>query len=112
MGGLQNALPGTRGNAGLNRLEYAGTWREKHHGYQYEHRFSQNWTAMKGYHFLMHLGHLINVLSQWTTHLAQIVRRRGVRGLIQFIRETCKGPWLDADRIRQLHASPLQLRLE
>ena len=85
---------------------------EKHHGYQYEHRFSQNWTAMKGYHFLMRLGHLINVLSQCTTHLAQIVRRRGVRGLIQFIRETCKGPWLDADRIRQLHASPLQLRLD
>ena len=85
---------------------------EKHHGYQYEHRFSENWTAMKGYHFLMRLGHLINVLSQWTTHLAQIVRRRGVRGLIQFIRDTCKGPWLDADRIRELLAAPLQLRLE
>ena len=85
---------------------------EKHHGYQYEHCFSENWTAMKGYHFLMRLGHLINVLSHWTTHLAQIIRRRGVRGLIQFIRETCKAPWLDADRIRQLHSSSLQLRLE
>jgi hypothetical protein len=85
---------------------------EKHQGYQYEHRFSENWTAMKGYHFLMRLGHLINALSQRTTHLAQIVRRRGVRGLIQFIRDTCKGPWLDADRIQQLRASPLQLRLE
>ena len=85
---------------------------EKQHGYQYEHLFSENWTALKGYHFLMRLGHLINVLSQRTTYLAQIVRRRGVRGLIQFIRDTCKGPWLDADRIRQLHASPLQLRLE
>ena len=85
---------------------------EKHHGYQYEHCFSENWTAMKGYHFLMRLGHLINVLSQHTAHLAQIARRRGVHGLIQFIRDTCKGPWLDADRIRQLHASLLQLRLE
>jgi hypothetical protein len=85
---------------------------EQHHGYQYEHCFSKNWTAMKGYHFLMRLGHLVNVLAQHTTHLAQIVRRRGVRGLIQFIRDTCKGPWVDADRIRQLHASPLQLRLE
>jgi hypothetical protein len=85
---------------------------EKHHGYQYEHCFSKNWNAMKGYHFLMRLGHLINVLAQHTTHLAPIVRRRGVRGLIQFIRDTCKGPWVDADRIRQLHTSPLQLRLE
>ena len=85
---------------------------EKHHGYQYEHCFSKNWTAMKGYHFLMRLGHLINILSQHTQRLARIVRCRGVRGLIQFIRDTCKGPWLDPSRIRQLHVSPLQLRLE
>ena len=85
---------------------------EKHHGYQYEHCFSQNWDAMRGYHFLMRLGHLINVLAQHTARLAQIVRRRGLRGLIQFIRETCKGPWLDAERIRQIHAASLQLRLE
>jgi len=24
---------------------------QKHHGYQYEHCFSYNWNAMKGYHF-------------------------------------------------------------
>jgi len=33
---------------------------EKHHGYHYEHLFSYNWNAMKGYHYLMRLGHLIN----------------------------------------------------
>jgi hypothetical protein len=60
----------------------------------------------------MRLGHLINALAQRTAYLAQIVNSRGVRGLIQFIRDTCKGPWLDADRIQQLLASPLQLRLE
>jgi len=85
---------------------------EKCHGYQYEHRFSENWSATKGYHFLMRLGHLINALAQRTAYLAQIVNSRGVRGLIQFIRDTCKGPWLDADRIQQLLASSLQLRLE
>lgn len=36
---------------------------EKRHGYQYEHMFAYNWNAMKGYHYLMRLGHLINVLS-------------------------------------------------
>ena len=84
---------------------------EKRHGYQYEHCFSQNWNAMRGYHFLMRLGHLINILAQNSARLAKLVRSRGLRGLIQFLRDTCKGPWLDADRIRHLHTSTYQLRL-
>ena len=39
---------------------------EKGHGYQYEHAFSYNWNAMKGYHYLMRLGHMINVLAQYS----------------------------------------------
>ena len=85
---------------------------EKRHGYQYEHCFSENWEAMRGYHFLMRLGHLINILAQNTAILARMVSRWGLRGLIQFIRDTCKGPWLDAERIRQLHSSIPQLRFE
>lgn len=85
---------------------------EKRHGYQYEHCFSRNWNAMRGYHFLMRLGHLINTLAQNTAHLVRMVRCLGVRGLIQLIRETCKGPWLDAERIRKLVNSSPQLRLE
>ena len=67
---------------------------------------------MKGYHFLMRLGHLINILAHNTALLAKLVSQRGVRGLIRFMRETCVGPWLDAERIRQAHASPCQIRLE
>jgi hypothetical protein len=85
---------------------------EKCHGYQYEHCFSHDWKAMKGYHFLMRLGHLLNTLAQNTARLARLVCSRGRRGLIQFLRETCTGPWLDAIRIRLLLASPCQLRLE
>ena len=85
---------------------------EKRHGYQYEHCFSYDWNAMRGYHFLMRLGHLINILAQKTACLARLVQRRGVRGVIQFVRESCSGPWLDGDRIRALLASPRQLRLE
>ena len=36
---------------------------EKRHGYQYEHVFSYNWNAMRGFHYLMRLGHFINVLA-------------------------------------------------
>ncbi|MBK7237641.1 MAG: hypothetical protein IPI02_19265 [Sterolibacteriaceae bacterium] len=32
---------------------------EKHHGYRYEHLFAKNWNAMRGYHYLMRLAHLL-----------------------------------------------------
>lgn len=85
---------------------------EKHHGYQYEHCFSYNWNAMRGYHLLMRLAHLINALAQKTERLARLIRLMGIRGLNKLLRETCSGPWLDAERIRALLASPCQLRLE
>lgn len=85
---------------------------EKHQGYQYEHSFSYNWEAMRGYHFLMQIAHLLNTLVQNSARLVRLVRNRGLRGLLQFLRTTCSGPWLDAERIRQLQASPYQMRLE
>ncbi len=86
---------------------------EKKHGYEYAHCFSQNWQAMKGYHFLMRLGHLINILASHTARLAHLVGRLGVRGLIRFLRDTCSGPWLDPAHIRAVWAAPCgQIRLE
>jgi len=85
---------------------------EKHHGYQYEHCFSYNWNAMRGYHYLMRLGHFINVLVQNSARLARIARVRGLRGLIRFLRETFAAPWLDPQRIRVVLDAPWQLRLE
>lgn len=85
---------------------------EKRHGYQYEHCFSHNWNALRGYHLLMRLGHLVNVLAQNTARLARMVRRWGQQGLVQLLRQTCSGPWLDAARIQLRIASPGQLRLE
>ena len=58
---------------------------EKCHGYQYEHIFSYNWNAMKGYHYLMRLGHLINVLTIYSERLVKIVGELGVQGFIRFI---------------------------
>jgi hypothetical protein len=85
---------------------------EKCQGYQYEHAFSENWNALRGYHFLMRLGHLLNTLVQNAARLARLVRVWGRRGLIQFLRETCSGPWLDGARIDRLLASPCQIRLQ
>ncbi|MBW1997650.1 MAG: transposase family protein [Deltaproteobacteria bacterium] len=84
---------------------------EKRHGYHYEHVFSYNWNAMKGYHYLMRLGHLINILAIYSERLVKMVRELGVRGFIRFVRETISGPWLDPLWVGQRLAAPFQLRL-
>ena len=67
---------------------------EKRHGYQYEHIFSYNWNAMKGYHYLMRLGHLINILAIYSERLVKMLRELGVRGFIRFIRDMISGPYV------------------
>lgn len=84
---------------------------EKCHGYQYEHLFSHNWQAMRGYHYLMRIGHTLNVLAQYSTALIKLVLTLGVRGFIDFVRETMAGPWLNAEHLQELLATPYQLRL-
>ncbi len=85
---------------------------EKHQGYQYEHRFAHQWNAMRGYHCLMRMAHLFNILSRYSRDLANLYRRHGVRGFIRFIYSTCTGRWLDPEQVRQWLSSPFQLRLE
>lgn len=86
---------------------------EKHHGYQYEHCFSWNWQAMKGYHHLMRLAHALNVLALHTTALARRVRELGVRGVLRLVYETLAGPWFDPEYVAtRWHEGSLQLRLE
>jgi len=84
---------------------------QKHQGYQFEHCFSYDWQAMKGYHFLMRLALLLNVLCQFAQALAAFVRTYGKQGLIDFLRETLSAPWLRFDYVRRRLAVPGQLRL-
>jgi hypothetical protein len=83
---------------------------EKHQGYRYEHSFAYQWTAMKGYHYLMRLGHFLNVLACYSKSLRESVRSLGVRGLIDFLRETLAGPWLDPGQVHARLAQRVQLR--
>jgi hypothetical protein len=84
---------------------------QKHHGYQYEHCFSYNWNAMKGYHYLMRIGLMINVLVQYSECFIEVIKTLGKRGAIKFVFETLKGPWLDADYVKKKLEKPAQLRL-
>jgi hypothetical protein len=84
---------------------------EKHHGYRYEHSFSYDWNAMRGYHYLMRLGHAINVLAQYSTALVKVVRQLTVQGFIRFVRQTLSGPWLNPEEVKQRMGAAFQLRL-
>ena len=85
---------------------------EKCHGYQYQHCFAHDWTAMKGFHYLMRIGHFFNVLAQLSEKLAEMVRSMTVRGFISFVRETVVGRWLTPDLVTARLNGCLQLRLE
>jgi hypothetical protein len=84
---------------------------EKRHGYRYEHLFSYNWNAMRGYHYLMRIAHLINTLALYSERLAKTVRDLTMAGFIRFVRSTISGPWLDPSWIKRRLDSPFQLRL-
>lgn len=85
---------------------------EKHQGYQYEHCFSYDWEAMRGYHYLMRLGHALNILARYSYALAKYVRDLGARGLIEFVRSTIAGLWLKAEDFQQIASAACQIRLE
>lgn len=84
---------------------------EKHHGYNYEHCFSYDWNVMKGYHGLMRIGHLFNILAQYSERLAKVIKDTGMRGLVRFIWDTMSAPWLDYQWLEKRLATPFQLRL-
>ena len=85
-------LSWVRAIAGILNLQLLA---EKRQGYQYEHCFSYDWNAMKGYHYLMRIGRTINVLAQYSESLVWIFIEKGVRGFISFVREALTGPgWI------------------
>ena len=85
---------------------------EKRHGYCYEHCFAYDWQAMTGYHYLMRLGHMFNILAQYSSQLVKMVRTIGVRGWLRFIYQTMCGACLDPVKVGARLSSPYQLRLE
>lgn len=84
---------------------------EKRQGYQYEHCFSKNWKAMKGYHYLMHIACALNTLAQYAESLFDAVKQKGVRGFIKFIRDSLIHPWLAPASVKERLAKKPQLRL-
>lgn len=85
--------------------------KEKHQGYQYEHLFSHDWNAMKGYHYLMHIARMLNELALHSISLSDHVREVGVQSFIEKFRIAMTYKELDTGRICRLAESSHQLRL-
>ena len=80
---------------------------EKRHGDHFEHAFSYHWTAIKGWHYLMKLAHLLNVLTFWTDVGRTLLLTRGYQDAIRFLRETWTGRWLRPEFLRERAVGPL-----
>jgi hypothetical protein len=85
---------------------------EKRQGYGYEHAFSQHWNAMRGYHYLMRLAHLLNTLALATKRVMTPCRPMGVQAFLRWVRESCANRWLRPAWLEQLRRQPPQLHLE
>jgi len=84
---------------------------EKRHGFNYEHCFSYNWNAMKGYHYLMKIGRMFLILAEYSACLAEKFKLLGKKGFVRFIRETTGSPWLEYNMVIKRLNRNFQLRL-
>lgn len=84
---------------------------EKHQGYNYEHCYAYDWNAMRGYHYLLRIGHLLNVLAAFSVKLVKVFKEKGPQGFIEFVRTTLSGLWLESVEVRGRLNRPFKLRL-
>lgn len=75
---------------------------EKHEGYNFEHCYSYNWQAMKGFHYLMKAGHFLNAMAINSEILLEYVIESGIRGFIADLCTALCGAPLDTKRIRDI----------
>lgn len=85
--------------------------KEKHQGYNYEHIFSEDWNAMRGYHYLMHIGRALNELVVQSVNIYEIVKKVGIQYFIKNFREMIRNKEFDLERFMRIRKSPGQLRL-
>jgi len=72
---------------------------EKHEDYFFEHCYSYNWQVMKGFHYLMKIGHFLNVLVINSEIVASYVDESGVRGFVRRLYLALAGAELEKSKI-------------
>jgi hypothetical protein len=84
---------------------------EKHQGYEYEHCYSYTWNAMEGYHYLMKIGRLLNVMAANSELLIDKVQKLGIRGFVNYLKEALAGNLLDKEKVTEASEKEIQWRL-
>lgn len=84
---------------------------EKHQGYNYEHIYSYDWDAMRGYHYLMHIAHFLNELAIHSLNLMEYVKDIGIGAILDWFRISMTYLEHDPEQLRLLREAPGQLRL-
>lgn len=84
---------------------------EKHEGYHFEHCYSYDWQAMKGFHYLMKAGHFLNVMAVNSELLLGYVNETGIRGFIADLYLALGGTPLDIEIISEIIGTKYLWRL-
>ena len=66
---------------------------------------------MKGFHYLMHLGYIINLLTLHSKNMVNNIREKGVRRTIRLLKKIFDGI-LDYDKLNSMINVRYQVRLE
>lgn len=85
---------------------------EKHEGYFFEHCYSYNWQAMKGFHYLMKIGHFLNVMAVNSELLLEYVDEKGIWGFINSLWLSLNGALLDTQKISNVVETKYLWRLK
>ena len=85
--------------------------KEKHQGYRYEHIFSHDWDAMRGYHYIMHIARMLNEMALHSIYLTEHVKAVGVQAFIKKFQIAMTHRELNTERLSKVSESASQLRL-
>lgn len=85
--------------------------KEKHQGYNYEHIYSHNWNAMRGYHYLMHIARMLNEMALHSISLTEHVKEVGFQSFIEKFYVAMAHREFDIKKLHRMIKSPSQLRL-
>ncbi len=83
---------------------------EKCFGYHYEHTFSFNWNAMRGFHIIMRIAHMINTLAQYGNLLRSVFAQKGVMATIKYLDEIFRKIVLNPLMVMESLAQSYQVR--
>ena len=83
---------------------------EKHDGYLYSHCFSYDWNAMRCYHYLMQLAHILNIIAFLSTGFADLVKSIGVKGAVKKLLVCLDGTRWNTDAMRERIPKRYQIR--